>query len=659
MIKRVRIQTISTLLIIFVSGIIWGGNVQAREANSPPRIWLDSATLAALRLKVSNNTPQWQTFKAYLDAHVTESNPEGYQFLDWYGWTMTYALGYQVTKVSDPTRANIYAAQALKYAKAISRDRYTIGDALGGDTAIQIDSGFTARSAGLGLAVAYDWLYDYSGFDDSTKAEFNNRLNTWITWYDSNGYDRVSVGTNYYMGYFIMKAFAGYALDNATHTANANAMWDTSISPLFNTGGLAGGDWFVSDWNYGKGVAQKLAGYVWARRSATGIDTRNDFLWGKSHLDYQIYALHPTNNSVFVDGRWSGDFAGIVSDGDMIYFAGLFKGHAEGPYYQWYINHLVGLSATYGGAKPWEYFLFFDPADPQTDYRLTKPLQHKVAGSYSGYIGMRSSWDSTATWAGFRAGGPPEGVGEGDQGGQGHFEIYKNDWLAVNAGMWSNDIPRTFYERESGYRNTLFLIDPNFGSGGQCMTYSEPGNPNRSQGGFWGGLAEVSYSKYDTAAKYVYIDADLRGAYKANTGCYPATYYHRQFFYLRPDYFLVLDRVTTALANYGKKFYLHVPAAPTVNGRTASSTYRAGKIQFASLSPTNVSLTTTAINASYPAYLTRISVAAADSNASEIFLNAIRATTSSDSATFTPTKVTETSNKMVGAKIVGAGTITM
>lgn len=77
-----------------------------------PQYLLTPQMLTQMRTEAANNTPQWQAFKAKLDAglnQVTEGGYEGSQ-LSALG---NYALGYQVLKDSDPATAPAYADKAI------------------------------------------------------------------------------------------------------------------------------------------------------------------------------------------------------------------------------------------------------------------------------------------------------------------------------------------------------------------------------------------------------------------------------------------------------------------------------------------------------------------------------------------------------------------
>ena len=310
-------------------------------------------------------------------------------------------LAYRVYKYrGDDSTANVYGAKALLYMTAMVRDNAqggAVGSGGGGLHNIQIDSGWTARTVGLGTALIYDWLYDYAPFNNTLKTEFYGMLNTWITWYDANGYDRSDtlVGTNYNGGYFIMKAMAGYATEGDNGSANtyiawANNIWDNFYNVKLTTGSLRGGDWLSSGWNYGPGMVQKFFGYLMARKTATGIDNVINFSWGRDHVYYKIGGLHPDRKHVYGGGSWSSDSgADYVTDRDMVYVSYALKGTKEGEYTQWYIQNLVDPPSAQR-AMPWEYFLWYLPSRTATDYRPFAPLQWRAQGS--GVTTMRSSW---------------------------------------------------------------------------------------------------------------------------------------------------------------------------------------------------------------------------------------------------------------------------
>jgi PKD repeat protein len=82
------------------------------SANTNP-ILLPPSVLASLRQEAAANTPQWQAFRARLDANLpVVIGPGEYQGSE-LPWIADYALGYQVLQQSDPATAANYADKAL------------------------------------------------------------------------------------------------------------------------------------------------------------------------------------------------------------------------------------------------------------------------------------------------------------------------------------------------------------------------------------------------------------------------------------------------------------------------------------------------------------------------------------------------------------------
>jgi hypothetical protein len=81
-------------------------------------VLLPPDVLAAMRQKAAGNTPQWQAFKASLDQGLNQIlNIGDYQGSE-LDYIVSYALGYQVLKDSDPVTASRYADKAIALMKS-------------------------------------------------------------------------------------------------------------------------------------------------------------------------------------------------------------------------------------------------------------------------------------------------------------------------------------------------------------------------------------------------------------------------------------------------------------------------------------------------------------------------------------------------------------
>ncbi len=99
-------------------------------------ILLPPTVLASLQQEAANNTPQWQAFKARLDAELPivvgsglSSDPSAYDGSE-LTWIADYALGYQILKNSDPTTAANYANKAIAVMNSALND-YQLGGQVG------------------------------------------------------------------------------------------------------------------------------------------------------------------------------------------------------------------------------------------------------------------------------------------------------------------------------------------------------------------------------------------------------------------------------------------------------------------------------------------------------------------------------------------------
>jgi hypothetical protein len=89
--------------------------------STDPRILLTPTELDDMRQKAAANTPQWQAFKARLDANLTQLVMGYYQGFG-LTWIADYALGYRVLEQSDPATAAKYADKAIAVMKSGLRD---------------------------------------------------------------------------------------------------------------------------------------------------------------------------------------------------------------------------------------------------------------------------------------------------------------------------------------------------------------------------------------------------------------------------------------------------------------------------------------------------------------------------------------------------------
>src|SRR5262249_36148363 len=87
--------------------------------------------------------------------------------------------------------------------------------------------------------------------------------------------------------------------------------------------------------------------------------------------------------------------------------------------------------------------------------------------------------------------------------------------------------------------------------------------------GGWDGTPGVTVNAVESADDHVSLSGDYHAAYSPSThegSGGPTSELTRQVVYLRPDYVVVHDRVTTRKADYVKQLRWHFLNAPTVHG---------------------------------------------------------------------------------------------
>ncbi len=155
---------------------------------------------------------------------------------------------------------------------------------------------------------------------------------------------------------------------------------------------------------------------------------------------------------------------------------------------------------------------------------------------------------------------------------QNHFLIARgNDLLAIDSGVYDGGVSshhRNYFERTIAH-NTITVYNPSettFGSlandGGQIPPSEEL--PVR-----FGDASASDYYRgeivgYRDTEEFTYMKGDATAAYNPSK----VTLFTREMVYLKPDIFVVLDRVRATSASYKKRWLLHSVNEPTITGDT-------------------------------------------------------------------------------------------
>ena len=189
-----------------------------------------------------------------------------------------------------------------------------------------------------------------------------------------------------------------------------------------------------------------------------------------------------------------------------------------------------------------------------------------------GQMYMRSGVGDNDTYAMFVCGGKQENHKHYDNN---HFVIYRNGYRAVDSGTR----PEPGQHLSHYYARTVAH---------NCVTIHMPGETFPK---YWGEIAPgetslpvpndggqnkllASTLKYHReTADYVYLASDATKSYNSSK----TSNVMREFVYIYPDLFIVLDKVNSTRPEYAKTWLYHTVEEPQIDGLTFSETSQGGK----------------------------------------------------------------------------------
>ncbi|KPJ54561.1 MAG: hypothetical protein AMS16_04675 [Planctomycetes bacterium DG_58] len=340
-------------------------------------------------------------------------------------------------------------------------------------------------------------------------------------------------------------------------------------------------------------------------RNALGLDTWEKCDWTRCLARLWVYrfcphkpgvvhaGLEPTCPTLIRDGGFQtgGPFLPLHA---ALYRDGLAQWWSEKKYFCSGAN-LKGYAKVSRENYRWGHFwgkiLWYDPTVP-----VLGPENFPPAAFFpgNGYMLMRSDWTKDATFAYFQCG---DGVRPTRQDADNlAFVIHKKGSLAVDTGcqhpvrtmvlkMWPPEIPTEGQEREYyhvHHYGALTIANNSIVIRGDRKTLGCP--PDCGQVKTYPAMAAVgrkyNLPKWHRGEGGLYFDGADFPAYETNPifdyGCGDATRsYHvgqaeqvvRQFVYLRPDHFVIFDRVVTPSLKLEKVWLLHALDRPKIDRR--------------------------------------------------------------------------------------------
>jgi hypothetical protein len=477
--------------------------VHAHPAAPHPRILLTPARLAHLAQEKDAGAPPWNWVLARCKKITAGDWTAGYEAWDWAHAVLELPLCARMTH--DP----VYDAASIRYFTALLDDRHKAGDGIGGDSVITHDEGYSIRTHGLFVAIAYDWLHDAPGMTPALRKKAVDRIVAWTTWFKQHGYNADNPISNYYAGYFGTVAFGGIACEGDDPRCDAlrdrtQEMWNHELVPTYRVK-LAGGD-FPEGWQYGDFVGSVFALFAdseaMSHPATPGAPDSSalfkDLPWLRDVVTLRSFALRPDGMHTYDNGDWNivppwapphtlSVLAMLLPPSDPAerqaeFLARLARAPRDAPNDDWAWLAALGEDPTRRAE---------DPRKPQTSY-----LSPGTATVFA-----RGSLGPTGLWASLTS---PPSLSDHQHLDAGHFEVYRGaDPVFIDSGAYAS------YSSLS--HNVVIVDDPlQPDDYDASRAHNDPIRFKRNQG-VWSDTAHMA--RYEDGGGYVYALASYDSAF--------------------------------------------------------------------------------------------------------------------------------------------------
>jgi len=356
------------------------------------------------------------------------------------------------------------------------------------------------------------------------------------------------------------------------------------------------GEHFYSEWFTVAVAWSNATGQDWVKRCDFAAHTPEYYLFHYRPWAWPPQVVHIGVNAMC--GHWEA-VTPAKFDGDSL--AVLAASRFHDGLGQWWIDEVIskismgwGTSAV-GQGGVWGKLLWCEPNLPAVEPKMLPPAR---LFPENGHVVMRSDWTPDATYALFRCGryGEIDGLWGRNNADNLHFIISKRGILAADTGavhslnnaalgfagsqVHSDNLPHIReYARQTIAHNSILVgsepLELRGWNGDLLGTVRDGGQSpiqDKSWWKAWGlmepkgdahGFKEGEIVAYETSPQFDYAAGDA-------THSYPPTRVKsitRQFVYLRPDTFVVFDRVETVQPGLSVRWLLHSLYEPQIDGR--------------------------------------------------------------------------------------------
>ena len=344
-----------------------------------------------------------------------------------------------------------------------------------------------------------------------------------------------------------------------------------TLNPIYP---LAGGGWPEGHDYDRHGTLEALALWL-ALRSAGGPD----FVSGSQFLDdkilWYLQGLLPSEDYLLPVG--DNDFPGGIPFWHDLHLLAM-SAAADGPRAPYLRDYVDRMPVETGSAI--STFLFIDPAAPRRDWR-TLPTDYFAGGV--GTAAFRSSWRRDASYVAVQA---TDHFVYHQQNQDGALYIYRNAPLAWRSGVYDGGVHdhNVNYVIRTIAANCILVTDPReqfhgpdgvaaVNDGGQAIgnwmpkaTDMESLQQMRAQRESY--TDRVTWLAYESEEDYGYAAFEYGRSYLV--GKVPEAI--RQVVFLKPDWVVVLDRVTSGAPSFQRTFLLHAPEEMEVDAGAGLTT---------------------------------------------------------------------------------------
>jgi len=585
-------------LIILIGLIIPPNGIYAYTpiANSPlaknehPRIFITTSTLPIIASKAkTSHLSMYTTIKSRADELLVTAPIFGSYSYNVFNTIAVLALVAMIEKQNSNPYA-VYRDRAFLYANYIidNTDPWDL-------TSIYTGQSYNIMGRCAALNFVYDWLH--TDLNETLKTDIHNFL---VNVYKGlHNIDRPSgagqvrkscYGSNYWLEWgshvwFSTVLFGdGMGDENIIEEAldaTTNESHNYMASVLNILGGAMHNGWgyqlYDGDMSYS--VLNLLA---WQTASSEVIFS--EAFAFKDYPKYWLYARKPDNTLIKLNDTCADIYCVYPNAVDKYTqpraratLLPLLSVYKDG-----YVKYIVDLGNFRGASnRMWRDLLFYDEAVISKN-PTTLDLVKFFPGT--GIVFGRSGWGPDDLFFTFRN---RDQYGNHSDCKQNSFTIfYKGNLLAINDGNYppgASGHPHTKnYYRRTISSNSILVFDPNetfsqygaslYNDGGQKYGgiagtggYDDTGafnNTYYTQASHDASIYNTAHNIFENSDYYTWIKGDATRGYNDAK----VAHFEREFIYLKSEYFVIFDRVTSTNKDFKKKWLLHSITKPILNG---------------------------------------------------------------------------------------------